>query len=237
MITEEPRSAMDPRPARLWLASTSAGKLREFAGAARAGGIDVRRLPGIERRAPCVEDGLTFEANARKKAEYYSRDADGMTFADDSGIAVDALGGAPGIYSARFSGPGATDDANNARLLDELRRALGPGAIGPVEAPHPGAAARYVCVIALAERGRTLAVTQGQVDGIIVAPPRGLGGFGYDPYFFFPPLGKTFAELSPEAKFAVSHRGEAFRRLLDQIGRMEIAGFDAAGVGPGQDRP
>jgi XTP/dITP diphosphohydrolase len=237
MVTEEPRTATDRRPARLWFASTSVGKLREFAGAARACGIEVERLPGIEQLTPCVEDGLTFEANARKKAAYYSPYADGLTFADDSGIAVDALGGAPGVYSARFSGPGATDAANNARLLDELRRALNPEGIGPVEAPHPGAAAHYVCVIALAERGRIVAVTRGQADGIIVAPPRGQGGFGYDPYFFFPPLGRTFAELSPEAKFRVSHRGEAFRRLLDQIGRVEIAGPDVGGIGPGQDRP
>lgn len=206
-------------PAKLWLASSSEGKLREFAEAARSRSIDVEALPGIERLEPCVEDGLTFEANARKKAEYYSRHGDGLVFADDSGIALDALGGAPGVYSARYSGPAATDDANNAKLIAELSRALQPDVIGPSAAPNPHAAGHYVCVIALARRGQVLTVTEGRADGIIVAPPRGTGGFGYDPYFFFPPLGRTFAELSPEAKFAVSHRGEAFRKLLDYLQR------------------
>jgi len=204
---------------RLWLASSSNGKLREFAEAARSRGIDVEALPEIERLEPCVEDGLTFEANARKKAEYYSRHSDGLVFADDSGIAVDALGGAPGVFSARYSGPGATDDANNARLIAELNRALLPDVIGPVEAPSSRAGAHYVCVIALARQGEVLTVIEGRADGIIIAPPRGTGGFGYDPYFFFPPLGSTFAELTPKAKFAVSHRGEAFRKLLDYLER------------------
>lgn len=206
-------------PARLWLASSSSGKLREFAGAARAQGVEVAALPEIESIEPCVEDGLTFEANARKKAEYYSRHCDGLVFADDSGIAVDALGGAPGVFSARYSGPGATDDANNAKLIAELSRALQPAGIGPSEAPNPRATAHYVCVIALGQRGRVVSVAEGGADGIIVVPPRGTGGFGYDPYFFFPPLGQTFAELSPEAKFAVSHRGKAFRKLLDFMAR------------------
>jgi XTP/dITP diphosphohydrolase len=205
--------------ARLWFASTSAGKLREFAGAGRACGVMVERMPGIDGLEPCVEDGRTFEENARKKAAYYSSRADGRVFADDSGIAVDALGGAPGIFSARFAGPGATDAANNARLIQELGRALDPETLGTGTAPNPRAAAHYVCVIALAERGRVIAVTEGRAHGVIVAPPRGSGGFGYDPYFFFPALGRTFAELGAEQKFAVSHRGEAFRKLLDIIRR------------------
>lgn len=222
MMKSTPESAhggAGARPPRLWFASSSNGKLREFAEAARARGIEVQALAEIGRLEPCVEDGLTFEANARKKAEYYSRYSDGLVFADDSGIAVDALGGAPGVFSARFSGPGATDDDNNAKLIAELRRALDQDWLGPSEAPNPRAAAHYVCVIALALRGRVLAVTEGRADGIIVAPPRGTGGFGYDPYFFFPPLGRTFAELSPEAKFGVSHRGEAFRKLLEHLQR------------------
>jgi len=217
--SESPQHHARNAPLKLWLASRSKGKLREFAEAARARGIDVEVLPEIDRLEPCVEDRLTFEANARKKAEYYSRHGDGLVFADDSGIAVDALGGAPGVFSARFSGPDATDDANNAKLLAELRRALHPGDIGSIESPNPRAAAHYVCVIALARQGHVLAITEGRANGIIVTPPRGSGGFGYDPYFFFPPLGRTFAELSPEAKFAVSHRGEAFRKLLDCLER------------------
>jgi XTP/dITP diphosphohydrolase len=219
-------------PLKLWLASSSKGKLREFAEAARARGIDVEPLPEIDRREPCVEDGLTFEANARKKAEYYSRPGDGLVFADDSGIAVDALGGAPGVFSARYSGPGAADDANNAKLIAELRRALHPEGIGPIDSPNPRATAHYVCVIALARQGRIIAITEGRADGIIVTPPRGSGGFGYDPYFFFPALGRTFAELGPEAKFAVSHRGEAFRKLLDYLERSGgTAGTAPAGAG------
>ncbi len=216
---ESPQHPARKAPVELWLASSSRGKLREFAGAGKARGIEVAPLPGIERLEPCVEDGITFEANARKKAEYYSRYGEGLVFADDSGIAVDALGGAPGVFSARFSGPAATDEANNARLISDLRRALRPESIGPVESPNPRAAAHYVCVIALAERGRVITITEGRADGIIVAPPRGTGGFGYDPYFFLPALARTFAELNLEAKFAVSHRGEAFRKLLDYLQR------------------
>lgn len=209
----------------LWLASTSSGKLREFTEAALPHNIRVGVLPGIGRLPPCVEDGRTFEDNARKKALYYSGAAEGLMFADDSGLCVDALGGAPGVFSARFAGAGAPDSANNAKLIEKLRRALGSvgwtgAAAGQASAGAPlHTAAHYICVIALAERGRMLAVTEGRADGVIIEQPRGSGGFGYDPYFFYPPLGATFAELSPQAKFAVSHRGEAFRKLLDFLER------------------
>ena len=142
------------------------------------------------------------------------------------------LGGAPGVFSARFAGPDATDDENNRKLLQELRRvetaarSSSPASLGRPRAaqncaggrePALRRAAHYVCVIALAQRGRILCVTEGRADGVILDEPRGTGGFGYDPYFFYPPLGKTFAELKPEEKFAVSHRGEAFRKLLDLL--------------------
>jgi XTP/dITP diphosphohydrolase len=214
-------------PIQLWLASTSPGKLREFTLAALGHGVRVDGLPGIDQLEPCVEDGLTFEENARKKALYYSRSADGLVFADDSGLCVDALGGAPGVFSARFAGVGASDLDNNAKVLKELRRVIGPKGWGRENiAQTPSGvplrtAAHYVCVIALAERGRIPTVTEGRADGAIIDQPRGSGGFGYDPYFFYPPLGATFAELSPEAKFAVSHRGEAFRKLLDYLQRTE----------------
>jgi XTP/dITP diphosphohydrolase len=190
----------------LYLASTNPGKLREFREAASGRGITVDAVPGIAGMTPCVEDGLTFEENARKKARYYSTLAPGFVFADDSGICVDALGGAPGVYSARYAGPGASDEANNAKLIESLA----PFA-------EEQRTAHYVCVIALAEAGRIIAVTEGRADGLILPTPRGAGGFGYDPFFLFPPWGRTFAELSPEAKFAVSHRGEAFRKLLDRV--------------------
>jgi XTP/dITP diphosphohydrolase len=209
----------------LWIASTNPGKLREFREAALARGIAVESFPGIDRLPPCVEDGSTFEANARKKAVYYSKHADGLVFADDSGLVVDALEGAPGVWSARFAGPGASDAANNAQLLDKLRQArqLCGHSLEKAAAHGARAAAHYVCVIALAQRARILTVTAARVDGIILDEPRGSGGFGYDPYFFYPPLGKTFAELSAEEKFAVSHRGEAFRKLLDYL-QHELSG-------------
>jgi len=159
----------------------------------------------------CAEDGPTFRENACQKALHYSQFTSGLVFADDSGLCVDALGGAPGVYSARFAGQGATDEANNAKLLralNEARRATGQG----------NRAAHYVCVIALAGRKQILTTVEGRADGLILEAPRGRGGFGYDPLFFFPPLGKTFAELTPEAKFELSHRGHAFRKLLEYLG-------------------
>jgi XTP/dITP diphosphohydrolase len=222
----------------LYLASTNRGKLREFLQAAKGCRIEVELLPRITVLPSCVEDGGTFEENAVKKALHYSGFTQGRVFADDSGLCVDALGGAPGVYSARFAcvqgslgglPPGETsrasvaesgssvfvdpnapapsavalDAANNARLLREI------AGVQPVRRT-----AHYVCVIALAHAGRVLTVTTGQVDGLIGETPRGTSGFGYDPYFFFPSLGKTFAELSGKQKLAVSHRGEAFRKLL-----------------------
>ena len=194
----------------IFLASANPGKLREFQSAARPLGIDVKVLPGFCQLAPCIEDGATFEANACKKALHYSAFTKELVFADDSGICVDALGGAPGVHSARFAGPEANDQANNQNLLSELRR-VGAG----LKSAPTNRAAHYVCVVALAQGQQILTVVEGRADGIILDSPRGSGGFGYDPYFFFPPLGKTFAEISAEEKFAVSHRGEAFRKLLD----------------------
>jgi XTP/dITP diphosphohydrolase len=214
----------------LYLASSNPGKLREFSQAASARGIAVKALPGIESLPACIEDRRTFEENARKKALHYSAYVSGPAFADDSGICVDALGGAPGVCSARFAGPHATDEENNRKLLEELRRleTIQHSSAANLQARLEGRgialrlanqpsrrAAHYVCVIALAQGGRIRCVTEGRADGVILDQPRGTGGFGYDPYFFYAPLGKTFAELTPEGKFAVSHRGEAFRKLLD----------------------
>jgi XTP/dITP diphosphohydrolase len=202
----------------LYLASANPGKLLEFQQGASARGIALQAVPGIRDLPACVEDGASFEENARKKARHYSAFVDGPVFADDSGICLDALGGAPGIHSARFAGPRADDAANNQKLLAQLR--LVEAARGGAALPDPSTrAAHYECVIALAERGRIITVVEGRADGTIIDAPRGSGGFGYDPYFLYPPLDKTFAELSPKEKFAVSHRGEAFRRLLDYLGR------------------
>jgi XTP/dITP diphosphohydrolase len=218
----------------LHLASSNPGKLQEFRAAAAALGIRVEPLPRIASLPACIEDGRTFEENARKKALHYSAHAASPVFADDSGISVDALRGAPGVFSARFAGPGATDEENNRKLLEELRRVeKGAGVANSASFRPPIAergiaaagrnlsarpAAHYVCVIALAHGGRILCVTEGRADGVILDEPRGASGFGYDPYFFYPPLGKTFAELTAEEKFAVSHRGKAFRQLLELLG-------------------
>ena len=199
----------------LYLASSNPGKLKEFREAASGRGIALKPVPDISSLPVCLEDGATFEENARKKALHYSQYCDGLVLADDSGICVDALAGAPGVYSARFAGPQATDQENNQKLLSRLRllKDLKESPSPAIEnGPWP---AHYVCVIDLAEHGRVVKITEGRADGVIIETPRGNNGFGYDPFFLYPPLGQTFAELTPEHKFAVSHRGEAFRKLLD----------------------
>ena len=197
---------------RALIATTNPGKLRDFGGAASARGIEVQSLPNFASIPVAVEDGLTFEANARKKAEYYSPYAPGeIVLADDSGLEVDALGGAPGVHSARYAadqphlvGNNTDDRANNARLIRELRKV-----------PPEKRTARFVCVIAVAREGQTLNVFRGQAEGVLLDSPRGSNGFGYDPLFYFPSIQKTFAELTPEEKANYSHRGAAFRQFVD----------------------
>ena len=149
---------------------------------------------------------MTFADNARKKALHYSRFTDGSVLADDSGLAVDALRGAPGIKSRRFAGPAATDADNNVKLL---------GLLSAV--PAAKRTARFVCELVLARGGELRAQFRGVAEGLILSEPRGEGGFGYDPLFLDPETGKTFAELLPEEKLARSHRGRAFRALLDWL--------------------
>ena len=191
---------------RLYCATGNAGKLREFRMAARSAPVQIDLLPGFGDLPPCVEDGATFEENALRKAEHYARYANGLLFADDSGLEVDALGGAPGIRSARFAGPAATDEANNRLLLEKLR--------GVVQRD-----ARFVCVIALLECSakagyRVRGTYQAAVEGVILEEPRGGEGFGYDPLFYAPACGCTFGEAAEERKLAVSHRGQALRAML-----------------------
>ena len=195
--------------ARILIATSNRGKLRDFAAAAAAHGLSVEALSGFDSLPSVEEDAETFEGNARKKAEHYSRCASGeMVLADDSGLEVDALGGAPGVHSARYAAASeqgnSTDEANNARLLRELGRVQ-----------FKDRTARFVCVIAAARDGKTLATVRGQTFGVVLDAPRGSGGFGYDPLFYYPPLAKSFGELSPEEKAKVSHRGKAFRAFLD----------------------
>lgn len=188
----------------LFCATGNPGKAREFALAAGER-IVIEPLPDFRAIAPCVEDGATFAENAVIKARHYGSHASGLLFADDSGLEVDALGGAPGVYSARFSGPGATDESNNRLLLEKLRG---------VEDRR----ARFVCAIALVDSGQLAGVYNGSVEGIILDAPRGSGGFGYDPLFYYPPFDCTFGEVEGERKFAVSHRGQALRAMVRALG-------------------
>jgi len=191
---------------RLYCATGNAGKLREFRMAALHAPVEIELLGGYKQLPECIEDGVTFEENAVKKALHYAPHVPGPLFADDSGLEVDALGGAPGVYSARYSGPGATDASNNRLLLEKLKGVS-------------NRAARFVCAIALADGGRVTGVYRGSVDGFIIDEPRGLGGFGYDPLFFCPAFGCTFGEATAEQKFSLSHRGRALRAMLADLFR------------------
>jgi XTP/dITP diphosphohydrolase len=197
-------------PVEVYLASSNPGKLGEFRvlanAAARPAPLALELLPGFDVFPAFEEDAPTFAENAMGKALHYSRLHDGLVLADDSGLVVPTLGGAPGVRSARYAGPTATSAERMAKLLAELR-----GWSGEDRRAH------FVCAIALAQRGRATAVVTDRVDGEILQAPRGRGGFGYDPIFYFPPLGKTFAEISPEEKNEFSHRGKAFRKVLDLV--------------------
>jgi XTP/dITP diphosphohydrolase len=188
----------------VWCATGNPGKLREFRLAGEVLGIEIKPLSGIKSLVAPEETGLTFEDNARLKAEYYSRFSPGPLFADDSGLEVDALGGEPGVYSARYAGEHASDEANNRLLLERLGE-------------NPLRTARFVCVIAIAREGRSIATFRGAVEGEILREVRGPGGFGYDPLFYYPPFGCSFGEVDGERKFAVSHRGHALRAMLDSL--------------------
>jgi XTP/dITP diphosphohydrolase len=188
----------------LYCATGNAGKLREFRMAADAARIGIELLPGFKQLPPALEDGATFEENAIRKALHYSPHAAGLLFADDSGLEVEALDGAPGVYSARFSGPHATDDSNNRLLLEKLRGVV-------------NRKARFVCAIALVDGERLLGVYPGAVEGEILDEPRGAGGFGYDPLFYCPVFGCTFGEATAEQKLSLSHRGQAVRAMLANL--------------------
>jgi XTP/dITP diphosphohydrolase len=190
---------------KLYCATTNPGKLREFQMAFDGfiqvdASIQVEVLPRLASITPPEETGLTFEENAALKAQYYSKHCDGYLFADDSGLEVDALSGAPGVYSARFAGPHATDAANNQLLISRMQGVS-------------NRTARFVCAIALATGGRLVETFRGEVEGRLLDAPRGDTGFGYDPLFFYPPFGCTFGEAPLDRKMEVSHRAEALRRM------------------------
>ena len=186
---------------RIMLASANAAKIAELKDILVQAGIEVIGL-GDRSSTQEIETGSTFTENALLKARYY-RDVSGLpTIADDSGLEVEALGGEPGVRSARYGGPGASDADRINKLLDKLRNV-----------PHDRRQCRFVCVAAIAWDGgeRTF---MGESCGSIMTEPRGQGGFGYDPVFFYQPLGRTFAELTAAEKANVSHRGRAFRKLV-----------------------
>jgi XTP/dITP diphosphohydrolase len=194
----------------LYIATTNPGKLRDFSLAAAGHYLKILPLPGLETIEAPAEDGLTFADNAREKATYYSCFVPGeMVLADDSGLEVDILKGAPGVRSARYAADagstaaGSPDTNNNLFLLQQLAK---------VDESDRGG--RYRCALATAQDGVPLLGKEGTVEGRILTAPRGSGGFGYDPLFYLPELGRTMAELDDQARWALSHRGQAFRALL-----------------------
>jgi XTP/dITP diphosphohydrolase len=193
---------------RILAATTNPGKVREIKDALEGLSFEVRTLADYPDLSVFPEAGRTFEENARGKCLFYSRAAEGLVLAEDSGLEIAALNGAPGVYSARFSGEDATDDKNIDTVLGLL-----------AEVPPAERGARFVCCVALSHRERIVAEIRGMVEGTIAAERRGRAGFGYDPIFYYPPAAKTFGQLTPEEKNAVSHRGRALRELKSFLER------------------
>ena len=193
------------------LASSNQGKLREFQQLATGSGLNLELLPAFTAVPLFDETAPTFAENAAGKALYYSQLTDQPVLADDSGLVVPGLGGAPGVHSARYAGPNATGADRIEKLLHEMR-----------DLPEADRTGRFVCMIAMARRGRALIIVSDFVDGRIVSNPCGNDGFGYDPVFLLPALGRTMAELSAEEKNKYSHRGRAFRKLRDILLSAEV---------------
>ena len=186
---------------RLLVATTNPNKVREIGHVLASAPVEIVTLAEWPHLAAPDETGQTFEENARAKALYYAAATGELTVAEDSGLAIDALDGAPGVESARFGGA-ALPYPEKFALIDAALRAKG----------DRGSPARFVCALALVRGDRVLFDARGTVEGRISPEPKGQGGFGYDPIFFYPPYGQTLAEAG-DAKAAVSHRGEAFRAL------------------------
>ena len=193
----------------LLVATTNPGKFAEVQAFLKNLPLRIISLRSLTDPPPVVEDGATFKANALKKARTLAQFSGLMTLADDSGIEVDALGGAPGIYSARYCGVEGDDDQNNQKLLRELQNVA-----------EEKRSARYVCVLALCipgADGMKEWLMRETCEGRIGFSPIGSNGFGYDPLFFFAPLGKTFGEIDRDTKATVSHRGKALRKLAEML--------------------
>jgi len=192
-----------PEPIRVLLATSNPGKLREYSVLAGEFSVELALLPNLSDLPAFEESAPTFAENAAGKAEYYSKHSSAIVLADDSGLVVPALGGAPGVHSARYAGPNASDEDRVRKLL----RALD----GKEDSERR---ARFVCVTAIAQRGRVLAIVSDFAEGTLTKERRGTDGFGYDPIFFFEQLGRTYAEITREEKNKFSHRGKAFRKAL-----------------------
>jgi XTP/dITP diphosphohydrolase len=192
---------------RLVVASRNRKKSAEIRDLLGPFGIEVLAVSDFPAAPEVVENGSTFAENAAKKASETARAVGQWTLGEDSGLEVAALAGAPGIYSARFSGPGATDESNNAKLVSEL-----------AAVPEDRRQARYVCNAALADpSGNIRLQVEAYCHGRITREARGTNGFGYDPYFLIPEYHHTFGELSPAVKRRLSHRGRAFERLIPRL--------------------
>jgi XTP/dITP diphosphohydrolase len=192
--------------ARILLASSNSGKLREYRELAADAALEIDSLPDFQKIPPFEEAAPTFAENSAGKALHYSRFTGQIVLADDSGLVVPAIGGAPGVHSARYAGANASGAERVAKLLREMKGKTGAER-----------RARFVCVISIARSGRALAVVSDCADGYVADQPRGANGFGYDPVFCFPDRTRTYAEASAQEKNFASHRGRAFRRLLDLV--------------------
>jgi len=193
----------------LVIATGNPGKTAEIRGLLRGFPINIKNLDDFGPIPPVVEDGDTFDENAYKKASFVSRILGLPALADDSGLVVEALGGAPGVYSARYAGENATDRQRYTKLLDEMKG-------------HADRQAAFECVLSLAVPTGEALTYEGRCQGLVAEKPAGSGGFGYDPVFYYPPLKKTFGELSREAKSRISHRGKALGELKAEFDKVLI---------------
>jgi XTP/dITP diphosphohydrolase len=189
---------------RLLVATTNRGKLGEISPLLSGLPLDIHTLADYPSLAPPDETGSTFAENAEQKARFYANHTGTLTVAEDSGLEIDALGGAPGVHSARFGGE--TTYPQKFALIEE----------GLARVPGANRTARFVCAVALADGDRIVFEARGTIEGLIAAEPRGTGGFGYDPIFFYPPFGCTLAEAA-DRKSSVSHRGKAFRLVREWL--------------------
>ncbi len=193
----------------LLIATNNKGKVREIKEILKGLDMEVFSLADKGIDVDVIEDGTTFEENSMKKASEIFKIANCITVADDSGLEVDALDGAPGVYSARYAGEGATDEEKYTKLLNELK-----------DVPDEKRTARFVSVVAVILPDGTKTTLRGECEGFIIREPAGSGGFGYDPVFFVPELNKTFSEVTLEEKNQISHRGKAFKKLREYLEKL-----------------